>query len=246
MCWRIAEHEDVRLPVMINYDGFIISHTAESLHILPDEDAWKFIGPKNVRSGYSLLDVENPITVGPLDLTDYYFEHKVSQMEALDRAPKTIKKVFKEYSELTGRDYDIFEKYRTDDAELILVALGSTAGTTKDVIDAYREKGVKVGLLKLRLFRPFPASEIAKALAHAKVVGVMDKSASFGGFGGPVFTEIRSALYGTANAPKIHNWIYGLGGRDTDVLQIGSLIEQLQDIAKGKKAEDVNLLGVRL
>jgi pyruvate ferredoxin oxidoreductase alpha subunit len=246
MCWRIAEHKDVRLPVMVNYDGFIISHTAESLHILSDEDAWKFIGPKDLSNGYSLLDVENPITVGPLDLTDYYFEHKVSQMDAIAKSPKVIKEVFKEYSELTGRQYDIFEEYRTDDADMIIVALGSTAGTAKDVIDEQREKGVKVGLLKPRLFRPFPATDFVRALGKAKVVGVMDKSASFGGHGGPLFTEIRSALYGMPDAPKIHNWIYGLGGRDTDTGLIENLIGQLQDSAAGKDTEDVNLLGVRL
>ncbi|MCB1151712.1 pyruvate ferredoxin oxidoreductase [bacterium] len=246
MCWRIAEHADVRIPVMINYDGFIISHTAESLHILEDDDAWKFIGPKDLKTGYSLLDVEKPITVGPLDLTDYYFEHKVSQMEALNRAPKTIKKVFDEFGKLSGRQYDFLEEYRTEDAELIIVAIGSTCGTAKDVIDAQREKGVKVGLVKIRMFRPFPAETIAKALGKAKVVGVMDKSASFGAHGGPLFMEIRSALYGKAKAPKIHNWIYGLGGRDTDTTQIEDLIAQLQAIAGGQKSEDVNLLGVRL
>lgn len=246
MCWRIAEHKDVRLPVMINYDGFIISHTAESLHILEDDDAWKFIGPKDLKTGYSLLDVENPITVGPLDLTDYYFEHKVSQMEAHQRAPKVIKKVFDEFGKLSGRQYDFLEEYRTEDAELIIVAIGSTCGTAKDVIDAQREKGVKVGLVKIRMFRPFPAEIIAKALGKAKVVGVMDKSASFGGHGGPLFTEIRSALYGKSKAPKVHNWIYGLGGRDTDTRQIEDLIAQLQAIAGGQKSEDVNLLGVRL
>ncbi len=246
MCWRIAEHKDVRLPVMINYDGFIISHTAESLHILPDEDAWKFIGPKDLKTGYSLLDMDHPITVGPLDLTDYYFEHKVSQIEALKRAPKHIAEVYEEFGRLTGRHYSFFEEYRTDDADLVIVALGSTAGTAKDVIDAQREKGVKVGLLKIHMFRPFPAAELAKALSKAKVVGVMDKSASFGGWGGPLFNEIRSALYDLPARPKIHNWIYGLGGRDTDTKQIVSLIEQLQAIAKGREAETVNLLGVRL
>jgi pyruvate ferredoxin oxidoreductase alpha subunit len=231
---------------MINYDGFIISHTAESLHILSDDDAWKFIGPKDLKSGYSLLDVEKPITVGPLDLTDYYFEHKLSQMEALKRAPQYIAEVYKEFGALTGREYKFFEEYRCDDAEMVIVALGSTAGTAKDVIDAYREKGVKVGLLKIHMFRPFPAAELAQALSKAKVVGVMDKSVSFGGFGGPLFNEIRSALYELADRPKIHNWIYGLGGRDTDLGQIGSLIEQLQAIAKGREAETVNLLGIRL
>ena len=245
MCWRIAEHKDVRLPVMVNYDGFILSHTVESLHILPDEDAWKFVGPKDIKAGYSLLDVENPTTVGPLDLTDYYFEHKTSQIAAINRSPAVIAEVFKEYSELTGRDYDFIERYRTDDADMILIVMGSTAGTAKVVVDEYRERGVKVGLVKIRVFRPFPVADLVAVLGRAKVVGVMDKAVSFGGFGGPVFNEIRSALYGMADAPKVHDWIYGLGGRDTDTVQIGNLIEQLQAIARGEQAEDVNLLGVR-
>ena len=246
MCWRIAEHKNVRLPVMINYDGFIISHTAESLNILPDEDAWKFVGPKDLKTGYSLLDVENPITVGPLDLTDYYFEHKHSQMEAYKRAPQVIADVYKEFGALTGREYKFFEEYRCEDADIIMVALGSTAGTAKDVIDARREKGEKIGLVKIHMFRPFPAAELAQALGKAKVVGVMDKSVSFGAFGGPLFNEIRSALYELSDRPKIHNWIYGLGGRDTDLAQINELFDQLQAIAKGREAETVNLLGIRL
>jgi pyruvate ferredoxin oxidoreductase alpha subunit len=184
--------------------------------------------------------------VGPLDLTDYYFEHKVSQFEAHKNAPKVIADVYKEFGELTGRQYSFFEEYRMDDAEMAIVALGSTAGTAKEVIDDYREKGVKIGLIKIRMFRPFPAAELAKALAHVNVVGVMDKSASFGGFGGPVFNEIRSAMYGMATVPKVHNWIYGLGGRDTDLPMIGNLIDQLVDINKGKESETVNLLGARL
>jgi pyruvate ferredoxin oxidoreductase alpha subunit len=246
MCWRIAEHKDVRLPVMVNYDGFIISHTAESLYILPDEEAWKFVGPKDLKAGYSLLDVENPITVGPLDLTDYYFEHKTSQIAAINASPAVIAEVFEEFGEFSGRRYDFIEEYRTDDAELIIVVLGSTAGTAKVVVDEYREKGVKVGLVKVRVFRPFPAARLAAALGKAKVVGVLDKSASFGAHGGPVFNEIRSAMYGIANPPKVHDWIYGLGGRDTDLAQIESLIDQLQAIAGGAEAADVNMLGVRL
>ncbi len=246
MCWRIGEHPDVRLPVMVNYDGFIISHTAESLHILDDDDAWRFVGPKRQDVGYTLLDVENPVTVGPLDLTDYYFEHKVAEMAAHERAPRVIDAVYREYGELTGRVYAPVERYRLDDAELVIVVLGSTAGTAKEVVDAYREQGVKVGLLKIRLFRPFPAEAVAAALAGRKAVGVMDRSASFGGLGGPVFTEVRSALYRRPDAPPVHDWIYGLGGRDCDTTQIASLIDQLRDVAAGKELDTVNLLGVRL
>ena len=245
MAFRIGEHPEVRLPVMVNYDGFIISHTADSLRMLDDDSAYKFVGP--MRPAYSLLNVEKPMTVGPLDLTDYYFEHKVSEIQAHQDAFAVVREVSREFGELTGRPYEFFEQYRMDDAEMALVILGSTAGTAKDVIDTYRERGVKVGLVKIRLFRPFPAAEIAAALSGMKVVGIMDRSASFGGWGGPVFTEIRSALYQSRNGrPRVHNWIYGLGGRDVDLGQIGEVIDALGEIAQGKELEPVNLLGVRL
>ncbi len=244
MAFRIGEHPDVRLPVMINYDGFIISHTADSLHILDAADAGKFVGP--YKAAYALLDVEHPITVGPLDLPDYYFEHKVGEIEAHQRAFGVVSQVSREYAELSGRHYDFFESYRLDDAEVALVMMGSTAGTAKDVIDDYRARGVKVGLLKLRLFRPFPATEIAAALKGRKAVGVLDRAVSFGAAGGPLFSEIRSALYGQPGAPPVLNWMYGLGGRDCDLRQIASVIDRLVDAAKGKTGEAINLLGVRL
>ncbi len=244
MAFRIGEHPDVRLPVMINYDGFIISHTADSLRMLSADDAWKFVGP--YKAAYSVLDTENPITVGPLDLTDYYFEHKVGEIEAHKRAFDVVRAVSAQYGALSGRGYDFFESYRLDDAEIAIVLMGSTAGTAKDVVDAHREKGVKAGLLKLRLFRPFPAAELAKALAGKKAVGVMDRAASFGAWGGPLFTEVRSALYGADRQPPVLNWIYGLGGRDCDLRQIDSVLERLADAARGKSGETVNLLGVRL
>ncbi len=244
MAFRIGEHPDVRLPVMVNYDGFIISHTADSLHMLSDEDAWRFIGP--YKASYALLDVEKPITVGPLDLTDYYFEHKVGEIEAHQRAFDVVRQVSREFGELTGRHYDFFEGYKLDDADLAIVAMGSTAGTAKDVVDQARERGVKAGVLKLRLFRPFPAKEIAAALAGMKAVGVMDRAASFGGWGGPLFSEVRSALYQADKHPPVLNWIYGLGGRDCDLRQIAEVVDGLDAVAKGRQLETVNLLGVRL
>jgi pyruvate ferredoxin oxidoreductase alpha subunit len=243
MNFRIGEHQDVRMPGMVNYDGFIISHTADSLKMLGDDDAYAFIG--DYKPAYTLLDVANPITVGPLDLTDYYFEHKWSQLEAQKRCLPVARAVMQEYGELTGRHYDLFEEYKLDDADLVMVVLGSSAGTTKDVIDEYREKGVKIGLLKLRMFRPFPTSELSEVLAGRKVVGVLDRSASFGGFGGPVFTEIRSALYGKSQVP-VYNWIYGLGGRDYEMKHAAEVIEALQRVAAGDVLEPVNLLGIRL
>ena len=244
MNFRISEHADVRIPAMVNYDGFIISHTEDALYMLDDEAAYDFIGPYTTK--YSLLDVDNPITVGPLDLTDYYFEHKYSQMEAQQRCFGVVKDVMAEYGELTGRHYGFFDEYKLDDADLVLVQLGSSCGTTKDVIDDYRDKGVSVGLLSLRMFRPFPATELAEILSGRKVIGILDRSVSFGGFGGPVFTEIRSALYGVKNPPLIHNWIYGLGGRDYDLNQAAEVIEAVQKIAAGDEAPTINMLGIRL
>jgi pyruvate ferredoxin oxidoreductase alpha subunit len=246
MSFRIAEHEDVRLPVMICYDGFIISHTTESMHLLPDDAAWKFVGPKKQNAkGYALLDTENPVTVGPLDLTDYYFEHKQSQIETYPKALEVIRSVQEEYGELSGRSYEVFERYRMEDAELAIVVLSSTAGTAKDVVDDYRSKGIKIGLIKPRVFRPFPQALFAEALGGLKAVAVMDRSASFGGFGGPLFTEIRSAMYGHADAPMIFNWIFGLGGRDCDPAQIEEVADALIGATNGHAPDTVNLLGVR-
>ena len=241
MSWRIAEHMDVRLPVMVNYDGFIISHTADALHMLSDEAAYDFIG--KYQHKYSLLDLDNPITVGPLDLTDYYFEHKSSQLAAYAKAGEVIKSVSEEFGDLTGRYYGFCEEYKMDDADMVMVMLGSSAGTAKDVIDEYREKGVKVGLLKMRTFRPFPAAYIAEKLAGRKAVCVLDRSASFGGHGGPVFMEVRSAMYGLQ--VPVHGYIYGLGGRDFDLKQVGTVIEDLQKVAAGGAINDINLLGIR-
>ena len=241
MAWRISEHEDVRLPVMVNYDGFIISHTADSLYMLPDDEAYKFIGKS--KPSYALLDVENPITVGPLDLTDYYFEHKASQIGAYDKAVDVIAQVSEEFGQLTGRHYDLCEEYMMDDAEMVMVLVGSSAGTAKDVIDEYRDQGVKVGLLKIRMFRPFPVKFIAEKLAGRKAVCVLDRSASFGGQGGPVFMEVRSAMYGQ-NVP-VHGYIYGLGGRDFDLKTVATVIEDLQKSAAGETMQDVSLLGIR-
>jgi pyruvate ferredoxin oxidoreductase alpha subunit len=185
------------------------------------------------------------VTVGPLDLTDYYFEHKWSQMEAYPRVFDVARQVFDEFADLTGRRYGFWEEYKLDDAETVMIILGSSAGTAKDVVDEYREKGVKVGLLKLRMFRPFPAEMLRPLLEGRKAIGVLDRSASFGGWGGPVFTEVRSAMYGTSNPAPIHNWIYGLGGRDFELGHAAEAIEALQKIAAGEELPTHNLLGCR-
>lgn len=241
---RIGEHEDVRLPVMVNMDGFIISHAVENMELLADEDVQEFVGeykPEN-----TLLDSENPITVGPLDLQDYYFEHKRQQVDAMENAKEVIADVAQEYKEMTGRGVEYFEEYKLDDAEIGILALGSTAGTAKVAVDKLREQGVKAGLLKLRVFRPFPADELVEALKDLEVLAVMDRADTFSTTGGPVFADVRSAFYDAKADVEVVNYIYGLGGRDTRVEDIESVYEDLQEItASGKIENRVNYLGVR-
>lgn len=238
---RIAEHKDVRLPVMVTTDGFIISHGMERIDILPDADVQSFIGKYDPMM--HLLDVKKPFTIGAINLTDYYFEHRRAMVDAQNNALKVIKEVGSEFGKKFDTNYGLIEKYQLDDAEVAIVALGSTCGTAKVVIDKLRKQGVKAGLLKIRVFRPFPVEEIVKALENIKTVAVLDRSDSVGGFGGPVFTEIRSALYGSAKKPQISGVIYGLGGREIDMEQIEGLF---MDLKAGKvKADSVSYLGVR-
>ena len=236
---RIGEKENIRLPVMVNLDGFIISHGMERVELLDDDSVKEFVG--EYTEAHSLLDVDNPVTYGPLDLYDYYFEHKRQQVEAMGRVLEVITSIGEEYGKLTGRKYAICEKYKLDDAEIAMVALGSTNGTAQVAIDELRSEGVKAGLLKLRVFRPFPVSEIVNALSKVKLLGVFDRSISFGGFGGPLFTEIRSAFLGEKKAPAIVNYIYGLGGRDIKVIDIKNVLMDL----KAGKSDPVNYVGVR-
>ena len=241
---RVAEHAKVRLPAMVTTDGFIISHAMETLKILPDAEAKAFIGP--YKANYSLLDSKNPITVGSIDLQNYYFEHRIPMINAMKEALAVIKQVGKEFGEKYGRYYDLLEKYKLDDAETAIICLGSTAGTAKDVVDALRAKGQKVGLLKIRVFRPFPVEDIAAALANIKAVAVLDRSDSLNGYGGPVFTEVCSALFNSTQKPKIINYIYGLGGRDIDMHALESVYARLQNIKDSKDIGTiVDYLGVR-
>jgi pyruvate ferredoxin oxidoreductase alpha subunit len=236
--FRIAEHRDVMLPVMITLDGFIISHTTEVLEILDDETARRFIGEYTPL--FTLLDPNQPITMGPLDLQDYYFEHKRQQVEGMYHAPRVIEEVGKEFHELSGRKYGLFEEYRMEDAESAIIVMGSAAGTTKETVDHLRERGVKAGMVKLRVFRPFPHEQLAQALSHLKSVAVLDRAISFGAQGGPVYLETRSAMYGK-DIP-ICNYIYGLGGRDFTPPMAESAFN---DLFEGKCDHQMKYLGLR-
>ncbi|KAF0134677.1 MAG: 2-oxoacid:ferredoxin oxidoreductase alpha subunit [Candidatus Saganbacteria bacterium] len=237
---RIAEDKRVMLPIMVTTDGFIISHGMEKLEMIEDPIVKEYIGEK--KPEYSLLDIEKPTTVGALDLTDYYFEHKMPVIEAMKNAKDVILEVGKDFEKKFGRQYGFYEKYKLDDAEFAVVVLGSASGTAKVAIDQLRASGVKAGMLKIRVFRPFPAEEIAKELTGKKAIAVMDRSDSFNTCGGPVFTEIRSALFDSQNKPSITNFVYGLGGRDINVEQIKNIFESIRNVGK---VPVVNYIGVR-
>lgn len=245
--FRIAEHKDVLLPTMVMQDGFIISHTQETLKIIADDkDVRNFVGeykPEN-----ALLNTDKPVTVGPLVLPDYYFEIKHQQEIAMQNAFKVIEDIGKEYGKLTGREYGLFEPYKLDDAEVAIIALGSTAGTARVAIDAMRKRGVKAGMLKLRVFRPFPGKQIIDAIKHVPAVAVFDRSISFG-LGGPLYNEICSAAYKAelnGKGPKMMNFIYGLGGRDITPDHVCEAFDKLVKVKEsGKIAKEIDYLNLR-
>ena len=244
MAHRIAEHKDVLLPVMICQDGFITSHSIENIELESDEDVKKFVG--QYKPEHYLLNDKEPMAIGPLDLQAYLFEHKAQQGEAMKNAKKVIKEVAEDFEKWTGRKYEFFERYKLDDAEIAIVWMNSTAGTTKAVVDKLREQGVKAGLLKLRMFRPFPAEEIAEALSHLKAVAVLDKPDSLNAAGGALFEDVTSAMYVNKKQVPMVNYIYGIGGRDTTEKQLESVYTDLSEIVKNGKIENpYRYLGLR-
>jgi len=244
MIQAIPIAERAKLPVMVTTDGFIISHCMEVIDTVTDEEVKKFVG--EYKPERFLLDIKRPYTCGALDFTDFYFEHKMQEAEAMRNSKKIIMDVAGEFGKKFGREYSFFEKYRMDDAEVAIVCLGSTAGTTKCVVDDLRERGTKAGLLKLRVFRPFPYEEIVKELSNVKAVAVLDRSDSFSAYAGPLFTEISSALFAADCRTLATDYIYGLGGRDINTSDIEGVFVELSKIVKAKKvAKTINYLGVR-
>ena len=244
MAHRIAENENVLLPLMVCQDGFITSHSIENIELLEDEKVKEFVG-KYIPKHY-LLNEKEPVAMGPMDLQSFLFEHKYQQAEAMRNAKQVILDVAKYFEKLTGRKYGLFEEYRLDDAEIAIVCMNSTAGTTKDVVDILREKGIKAGLLKVRVFRPFPAEEIAKALSHVKAVAVLDKADSLNGAGGALFTDITSAMQVNGVQVPTSSYIYGIVGRDTTTKEIESVFNDLMEDSKKEKIENpYRYLGLR-
>jgi pyruvate ferredoxin oxidoreductase alpha subunit len=230
MAMPIGETPSVRLPVMSCMDGFITSHAVENIELLETEVVRKFIGEYNPEN--YLLKKENPLAVGPYDVSAYYMEHKVLEAEAMKAAKARILEVAAAFEKISGRRYGLLEEYRMEDAELALVLIGSSAGTAKAAVDKLREEGVKAGLVKIRVFRPFPGEELAQALASTRAVAVMDKSEGFSANGGPLFAETRSALYDLKERPYLINIVYGLGGRDVKIDDIEKVFARLANIAE--------------
>jgi len=229
--YRIAEHKDVKLPIMVCQDGFITSHAVENITLWDDEPIKKFVG--EYEPEHYLLKEDETMAVGPYAVSNYCMEAKKAQAEAMKRAKKVILEVAEEFEAVTGRKYGFFEEYKLEDAEYAVVAIGSVCGTTKDAIDALRKAGVKAGLLKIRVFRPFPAEEIAEALKHCKAIAILDRAESYSGNGGPLGAEVTAALYRAKCTAETVNMVYGLSGRDVRVEDMEKVYEDLQKLAAG-------------
>jgi pyruvate ferredoxin oxidoreductase alpha subunit len=253
--FRIGEDPAVQLPCMVTLDGFVVTHTLQRVSVLPDDAVRSFVGQRQLPTvnvfGQNVpykLDPENPLTMGPLALYDYYFEHKRQQEEAMANANPVITKINDEYAKISGRKYGdgLIQPYMMDDAETAVICLGSTAGTTRVVVKELRSKGIKAGLVKIRAFRPFPASELIKVLYNVKAIGVLDRSGAYGSIGGPIFNEVRSVLYDLDERPYVTDYIYGLGGRDMPTTLITEVFQDLSNIAKtGTVKQRLKFIGVR-
>ena len=244
MAHRIAEHKDVLLPLMVCQDGFITSHAIENIELIEDEKVKEFVG--TYKPEHYLLDRDNPMAVGPLDLQPFLFEHKAQQGEAMKAAKKVILQVAEDFERMTGRKYGFFEEYWTDDAEVVIVCMNSTAGTAKAAVHRLREQGIKAGVVKVRVFRPFPGEELARALSKAKAIAVLDKSDSLNAAGGALYEDITSAMYVQKLSIPVVNYIYGIGGRDTTVEDIESVYRDLLNIKDSGNVNDpYRYLGLR-
>ncbi len=240
----IAENAKVRLPIMVCQDGFITSHAVENIELLEDADVKAFVGDYDPE--HYLLNSQERMAVGPYSVTNYYMEAKKQHAQAMANAKQVVLDVAREFAKISGREYGLFEAYRLEDADYAMVIIGSAAGTAKDAVDALREKGIKAGLLKIRLFRPFPAEEIARALSHVKAVAIMDRAESLSSQGGPLGSEVMAALYRARSQALAVNYIYGLGGRDVRVDQAEEVFEQLEKIAAAGEVTDAyRYLGLR-
>lgn len=237
MAPRLAEHPDVLLPVFVNQDGFTITHTSEPVLMEEDKTVQEFVGDYEIP--YPLLNLSRPTTQGPFDMPDYYFEHKMQQQKAMEAVQDVLDVVSNHFASLTGRRYGAVEAYRLEDAERAIVVMGSAAGTTKEVVDRLRNEGQSVGLLKIRLFRPFPSELVREALSGCTSVAVLDRAMSFGSRG-PLYAEVTEALYGSG--VSLQNYVFGLGGRDLFPADIRQVFKNLSNTEENRAMQ---YIGVR-
>lgn len=242
--YPIAEDSRVHLPVMICQDGFITSHAVENIELLEDKLVREFVGDYEPEE--FLLNPGKPVAVGPYSASGYVMEAKKNQEIALERSKEVVLEVSRRFKQLSGRGFELFEEYKTEDADYIIMIMGSAAGTAKQAVDDLREQGKKVGVLKLRLFRPFPAQEIALALKHCKAVAILDRCESYNGNGGPLGSEVTSALFRNKVMIETVNYIYGLAGRDFTVSDAVSVFAELESmIEDGKEVEQFQYIRLR-
>ena len=236
--------EEARLPAMVTTDGFIISHSMERVEMLDDKDVPIFLGERKTLN--SVLDLDKPLSFGSLDLQDYYFEHKRSQIEAMNTCLPIIEKAHKAFADKFGRYYPIVDEYKMDDAEVAILCLGSTAGTAKVTVEKMRAQGKKVGVIRPRVYRPFPKDQLLKALAKVKAVAILDRAETMSGQGGHLFNEVKAILYDAKSRPLIKDYVYGLGGRDISIEELESIYNEMLDFQKaGKVDKDLAYFGVR-
>lgn len=244
MAFNIAEHKDVMLPIMICQDGFITSHAVMNMELLDDLTVKEFVGEREPVD--YLLNPKEKFAVGPYAVSDYYMESRKAQAHAMENAKQVILDVAKDFEKISGRKYGLIEEYKMDDAEYAMVIIGSAAGTAKEAIDQMRAEGEKVGLIKIRSFRPFPGEEIAESLKKCKAVAVMDRSESFSTNGGPVGAETMQAMYTAGCKAKTIDIMYGIGGRDVTVEDMKGVYTTLMNIAKtGEVGPTYRYMGLR-
>lgn len=243
--YPIAEHEEVQLPVMICQDGFITSHGVENILLTEDELVKELVGERNPK--HYLLNPDETMAVGPYAVSSYYMETKRGQREAMKNARRVILEVASRYEQMTGRKYGFFEEYRMEDAEYVVVIIGSAAGTCKAAVEKIRNTtGKKAGLVKIRVFRPFPEEELSEILKNRKAIAVLDRSEMFSATGGPLGTEVRAALFRAKAPVEVVNYFYGLGGRDITVEDFEQVYDRLEEIARTHVIEDMyEYIGLR-
>ena len=232
LAFRIGEDKRVSLPVQVNLDGFTLSHVIEPIVVPDREEIAKFLPPYKPTLR---LDPTNPVTIGPVGLPEIYTEARKAQDEALKASKPVIQEIFNDFATQFGRQYKLVETYKTEDADTIIVAMGSVAQTAMTAIEAMRAKGKKIGMARIRVFRPFPAAELVEAIKGAKNLVLLDRVTAFAGgeISGPVALEIKSALFDNRLSPKVGNFLVGLGGRDVTQQNFEEMVERVASAKNG-------------